>query len=175
MDHQKRPSLYLLERCKEVGDVLEFFSATKNAGLPAHEERLVVFLTQLGFWDWELENLLFACTSFAERARAWESTSGPAMAESLKLRGMPVQFAAVKNIKTKRVARMERTRQVVAPMAELNRVIGVWNELLTLCEERVLIPPDERQKLIALGANLLPDLSRYRKALIDISADDTGV
>jgi hypothetical protein len=172
MDQHKRPSVYLQERCAELGRVLDFFLVVHRGQMPGIDERLVVFLAQLGFWEWELDNLVFAFTTFAERARAWESDNGHALAEGLKARGLPVRFAAVKNVKGKRLARAERVRQVVAPVAELNRVIAMWNALLALCEERVLLPAEERAELAALGAGVLPDLSKYRRAPLPVPADE---
>ena len=172
MDHQKRPSVYLLERCTELGRVLDFFLEAHNSQLPALDERLVVFLAQMGFWEWEVDNLVYAFSTFSERSRAWVNESGPALAEGLKLRGLPVRFAVVKNLKVKRQARAERARQVVAPVMELNRVLDSWNRLLGACEERVLLPAPKREELVALGAGVLPDLSRFRKTPLPLPPDD---
>jgi hypothetical protein len=171
MNQHKRPSIYLQERCVELARVLDFFLETQGGRIPAIDERLVVFLTQLGFWEWELDNLIYAFTSFEERSRAWENDSGPSMAESLRMRGIPVRFSAVKNIRVKRRARAERVRQVVAPVEELNRVINMWNRLLDVCEERVLLPADERNRAADLGANVLPDLVRFRKVPLPAPVD----
>lgn len=170
MDQNKRPSLYLLERCQELAKVLDFFLEVRRMPLPL-DERLIVFLTQMGFWEWELDNLIYAFTSFAERSRAWENDSGPSMAESLRMRGLPVRFSAVRDIKVKRHARAERMRQVVAPVEELNRLIAVWNGLLDLCEERVLESAEDRKRDASLGANVLTDLSKFRKVPLPIPTD----
>jgi hypothetical protein len=163
-DQQKRPSVYLVERCQELGRVLDFFLAPHQGQTPALDERLVVFLAQIGFWEWELDNLSYAFTSFAERSTAWEHESGYGIANELKARGILVRLSAVKDFRDKRVARAERRRRVVAPTRELNRVIGIWNALLDACEERVLVPRADRERAVELGAQLLADLSRFRKA-----------
>lgn len=164
MDQHTRPSAYLVERCRELGRVLEFFLAPHHGQMPAADERLVVFLSQLDFWDWEIDNLIHAFATFSERARAWEETSGPALADRLHARGLPVRFAAVKNLRERRLSRADRARQVVAPADELARVVGVWNTLLETCERRVLVPEDERRRDAALGSHVLPDLGRFRKS-----------
>jgi hypothetical protein len=170
MDQRKRPSLYLLERCQELSRVLDFFHEVRRVPLGL-DERLVVFLTQMGFWEWELDNIIYAFNSFAERSRAWDNDSGSSMAESLKARGLPVRFSAVKNIKVNRHNRAERMRQVIAPIEELNRVIGVWNDLLDLCEERVMQSAEERKRDANLGANVLTDLAQFRKTPLPIPAE----
>ena len=83
VDQQKRPSVYFLERCQELGRVLDFFLAPQQGQSPGLNERLVVFLSQISFWEWELDNLIYAFTSFAERARAWEHEGGVGIANEL--------------------------------------------------------------------------------------------
>jgi hypothetical protein len=68
-NREKRPSVYLVERSQELGRVLYFFLAPHEGRTPGLDERLVVFLAQLGFWEWELDNLIYAFTTFAERMR----------------------------------------------------------------------------------------------------------
>ncbi|MBV8576982.1 MAG: hypothetical protein JOZ58_18335 [Acetobacteraceae bacterium] len=72
----------------------------------------------------------------------------------------------MKDLKIKRQARSGHKRGVMAPVASLNKVISQWNDLLRLCEERVLIPPEEREAALQSGAQLMPDLSKYRKAAL---------
>jgi len=166
MDQNRRPSVYLQERTENFGQVLDFFLAPHRGQSPGPKEILVVFLSQLGFWEWELDNLIYAFTSFDERVTAWEHENGFGLANALRTKGIWVQTAAVKNLKLKRQARSGRRRSVYAPTESLNKVIEQWNELLGLCEERVLIPMDEREEALKSGAWLLADLSRFRKALL---------
>jgi hypothetical protein len=168
MEREKRPSVYLEEKCHALSQVLDFFSAPPSALLQSLDEKLVVFLSQLEFWEWELDNLIYSFTTFVDRVKAWDQYSGRALVDSLKGRGIPVRVSAVKNLNEKRMARKERVRQVEAPAAQLNDVIEKWNNLLRACEQRVLVPEDERQRSIQLGAQFLPDLSRYRKAVLEI-------
>ena len=74
MDQNRRPSVYLQERAEDLWRVLDFFAAPHRGQAPARE-MLVVFLSQLSFWEWELDNLIYAFTTFEERhslgAREW--------------------------------------------------------------------------------------------------------
>lgn len=166
MDQNRRPSVYLQERAEDLWRVLDFFAAPHRGQAPSEREMLVVFLSQLSFWEWELDNLIYAFTTFEERATAWEHESGVGMANALRTKGIWVQMVAVKDLKLKRQARSSRQREVFAPVASLNKVISQWNDLLELCEQRVLIPQEEREAAIRSGAQLLPDLAKFRKTLL---------
>lgn len=164
MDQLRRPSIYLQERAEGLGRVLEFFLAPQRGQSPGPKEMLVVFLAQLGFWEWELDNLVYAFQTFAERAEAWEHENGFGIANALKTRGLWVQTAAVKDFKARRQARASRKHAVFAPIQSLNQVNAQWNELLELCEQRVLIAGEERALALVSGVQMLPDLAPFRKA-----------
>jgi hypothetical protein len=166
MDQNRRPSVYLQERADDLGRVLEFFLAPHRGQSPAIDEMLVVFLSQFGFWEWELDNLIYAFTTFAERAQAWTHENGYGLGNALRAHGIWVRQSAVKDLKEKRQARSGRRAAVYAPVPHLNAVIRKWNEMLDLCEQRLLVPPRDREEAVQLGAQLLPDLSRFRKALL---------
>ena len=76
MDQNRRPSVYLQERADDLWRAFEFFTAPHRGQSPGAKEMLVVFLSQLGFWEWELDNLIYAFTTFEERATAWEHENG---------------------------------------------------------------------------------------------------
>src|SRR5262245_36951799 len=143
--------------------VLEFFLAPHRGQSPGIDEMLVVFLTQIGFWDWEMDNLIDAFAGFDERSQAWDHENGYGMVNALRTQGIWVRLSAVKGMKQKRQARAGRKRGVYAPVDQLNRAIDQWNQLLDLCEQRVLVPAEDRREAVALGARLLADLSKYRK------------
>jgi hypothetical protein len=166
VDQNRRPSIYLQERAEDLGRVLDFFTAPHRGQAPGSKEMLVVFLSQLGFWEWELDNLIYAYTTFEERATAWEHESGFGIANVLRTKGIWVQTAAIKDLKLKRQVRSGRQREVFAPIAALNKVIVQWNDLLKICEQRVLIPAEERDVAMQSGAQLMADLSKFRKALL---------
>ena len=166
MDQNRRPSIYLQERAEDLARVLDFFTAPHRGQAPGAKEMLVVFLSQLGFWEWEIDNLIYAFTTFEERATAWAHQNGFGIANALRTKGIWVQTSAVKDLKLKREARSGRSGEVFAPVSCLNKVISQWNDLLGLCEKRVLIPPEEREAAIRSGAQLMPDLSKFRKALL---------
>src|ERR1700676_3777344 len=115
MDQNQRPSVYLQERAGNLAQVFDFFLAPHRGQSPAINEMLVVFLSQLGFWEWELDNLIYAFATFAERAKAWEHSKGYGVANALRTQGILVRLSAVKDLKSKRQARSGRRRGVLAP------------------------------------------------------------
>jgi hypothetical protein len=165
MDQNRRPSVHLQERAEDLGRVFDYFLAPHRGQSPGPKEMLVVFLSQLEFWEWELDNLIHAFATFKERATAWEHESGVGITNSLRTRGIWVQTNVVKDLKLKRQARSGRAARVFAPVDVLETVIKQWNELLSLCEDRILIPPEERQLALKSGVQLLPNLSKFRKSL----------
>jgi hypothetical protein len=165
MERKERPSVYLEEKCDTLRRALNFFGAAQAGFAQPRTERLMVFLTQIDFWEWEIDNLIYSFSTFAERAKAWEQQNGYGLANALRARGIPVRVGAVKDLKERRQARSDRVQRVVSPTKRLNEVITQWNQLLEISEGKVLVTPEERQRDIQLGAQFLPDLSRYRKAL----------
>jgi hypothetical protein len=166
VDLNRRPSVYLQERAEGLGRVLDFFSAPHRGQAPGAKETLVVFLSQIAFWEWEVDNLVYAFTTFDDRATAWEHENGFGLANALRTKGIWVRTAAVAGLKLKRQARSGRRGGVFATVASLNKVLTQWNELLSACEKRVLIPAEEREAALQSGAQLMPDLARYRKAIL---------
>lgn len=132
MDQNRRPSIYLQERAEGLARLLDYFTAPHRGQAPGSKEMLVVFLSQIGFWEWELDNMIYAFTTFEERATAWEHENGFGLANALRTKGIWIQTGAVKNLKLKRQARSGRRREVFAPVASMNQVIAQWNDLLSL-------------------------------------------
>ena len=65
----EKNSLYLLNKCENLQKSLSFFSGG-NYQTPAKIRR-TIFLLQIDFWDWELEELIFSFKNFSERSYAW--------------------------------------------------------------------------------------------------------
>lgn len=159
---RERPSAYLEEKCITLEKVLDFFLLTQGSYLTTVNERLLSFLTQLTFWEWEIDNLMFSFASFQERSKAWDFEKG--LVEGLQTKGILVQRHLFKDLKEKRRRKKGVTR-VVAPFAHLNKVIEKWNRLLKASEERILLPRSELERVSSFGAQTLLDLSRFRRTL----------
>jgi len=157
-----RPSRYLIERIEAMERVIDFF-ATVSAGV-ALKEKQAVFLAQIDFWDWEMDNIVYACEQFRVRAQAWNVSHGR-LNDLLEGRGFLT--------KPRLVVRYpwHEPKAVVAPFENLNRLVRAWNELLESaekhcvnekraanvkrCDGEVVMPVDFRKEEVAMP--FLPD------------------
>lgn len=160
MRKHERPSVYLEEKCANMQRTLGFFlDGSHNRCI---NEKLVTFLSQIDFWDWEIENMIFSFTNFEERSKAWESRQG--FAEALRNEhGILLRRGIEGDWLWKRGWRSKATTEVYAPFGHLNEVIKRWNKLLRTCEERVLVNEDKLENYTKLGAQVAPNLDKYRK------------
>lgn len=160
---RERPSVYLQEKCANLEKVIDFFLMPQGTFLTTIGERLLSFLSQIDFWEWEIDNLVFSFATFEERSRAWEFEKG--LIEGVQSQGMMVQKHLFNKLKEKRHRKKGQGRKVVPPYDRLTIVVDKWNQLLRLCEDRVLLPRAELDKLASLGAQILLDLTKFRKRL----------
>lgn len=183
-----RPSQYLVDKIVTLRKVLEFFGKESGDYMRTINERLVIFLAQMDFWDWEIENLIFSFDTFDERSRAWESSGH--VSSHLNKQGIVVRDKVLAelaehnwwreqrtvrprlvNHKTKAGRRrkgaevieygpVEKVR-TVAPVEELNRLIIQWNILVDTCEKRLL--SRQAENMARLGADVLKNLDKFKK------------
>ena len=65
----RQTSFYLVRRAEALLGALRFFDAPQHG-----PRRLLQFLAQSDFWEWELDNLIYSFTNLAERQETWRST-----------------------------------------------------------------------------------------------------
>jgi hypothetical protein len=165
MDLPTRPSNYLAAKADALSQVITFF---KKGDGTAH--LLAVFLAQIDFWHWEMENLIFSFDTFEQRARAW--------GKAHDLHEMVSARFAVKRQKLERAEQHRKWLQwigldlrsreghdlrsrVYAPYDKLNEVLDEWNDLLFLTEQR-LMPSEVRDYARKFNLQVETDLARYR-------------
>lgn len=163
--NSKRTSVYLESRCEIVEQLLAFFEA-KNVEPLLKVERAVVFLAQLQFWDWELENLILAINSYRERSTAWTDLNGYGMANALKTAGFWIRKKYLGGLKSRRVQRQVSGQQVSAPVKRLNLLLIRWNNYLDYLEQEVLIDEEERLDAASYHCNIHLNLNAWRKAML---------
>lgn len=143
----ERPSRFLTGRIEGFREVLSYFAA-----LPP---RQIAFMLQLEFWDWEMDEIIYAVRNFAERAAAW-CLSGRLADEILTSNGILLAMRF-----RKKYAAAVQTARVTAPVQDLNHLIVSWNELLTRCE--AMLDQQEIDQTLNAGGRVLPDLAKFRK------------
>lgn len=156
---KEKPSLYLLDKCENLEKVLNFFRGEKGSfNSPGIQKRLV-FLAQIDFWDWEMDELIYSVSSFDERSKVWLSSLD--LVQALGKEGMMIKNAVLEKITWITDRHWDEKKVTVAPVERLNQVIDKWNKLLNLCEESLF---DKQVKnAVELGANFKKDLSKFKK------------
>ena len=169
--------------------VVEFFAKETGDYMRSINERLVIFLAQIDFWDWEIENLIFSFDTFDERSKVWESSGHVSsylakqgiivkdkilcdLAEHNWWRDQRTVRPRLASYKTKAGKRRKGTEVIeyepvekvktIAPVQELNQLICQWNELVEMCEKRLLTKHAEN--MVRLGAtDILKNLDKFKK------------
>jgi len=146
---KQRPSQFLLSRIENLAAAFTFFSR--------QSDRKVAFLLQLDFWDWEMDEMIFAVSNFAEREKAWR-VSGRTADDMLRAEGI-----VLKNKVRNAYGPSTQANPVSAPNAELAKLIATWNDLLNACNE--LLDVKWTKQTSKAGGKAQLDLSKYRKPL----------
>ena len=139
-----KPSFYLKNKAETLHEALDYMTRTsidKNIN-----ERILVFLSQIDFWDWEMEELIFSFKSFNDRAKAWSATD-------LELLLLNQKFIINRKTKEKLVNIFDAKKwrsyyssgndKVFAPYDVLNKTIQKWNELLDKCDKKLMQNTEE--------------------------------
>ncbi len=164
-----RNSAYLEQKAQGLLQALKFFLASSYG--QGREERLLAFLDQIDFWDWEVEELLFSFKNFDERAAAFDTTTP---GERAATHGILVKDAKAKDLQFERryASSMERNYgmratgrvPVVAPEDALAGVLATWHEVLAAAEKSVMATPATVENAVRAGVTgFQKDLSRFRK------------
>ena len=150
---QVRPSKYLLDKVVNFSNTLQFFLSNENGTKHSLNEKRIVFLAQIDFWEWEMETLIYSFSNFRDRAKAWAGCP----VEMLRKNGILTKTKAIENLRWDR--RWHGT-ETVAPIAELNECIDKWNRLLETCEQTVMVNASEIE---TFNAGFIKNLDKYRK------------
>ena len=160
---KEKPSVYLAGKCECLAKVVEYFANNSGGFCRSLKDKRTTFLSQIDFWDWEMDELIYSVESFTERSKAWESSG--TMKECLAKLGIPVDPAIVYKIESDRGWNIYALgkNQVVAPVEALNNVIKKWNKLVKLCEDTLLMERKEVISLGEMGCQLIQNLDKYKK------------
>jgi len=157
-----KPSVYLQGKCECLEKVLDFFLSNNGGYCRTVKDKRTVFLSQIDFWDWEMDELCFSIDSFTERSKAWDSMQ--TVRECVAKLGLPVKAQILYEIESNRGWDGWRINsKVVAPVDILNKVIQKWNKLLKVCEETLLMDTKEYLALANMGCQFVKNLDKYRK------------
>jgi hypothetical protein len=145
----QRPSRFLKQRIECFAETLAFFSRQTQSK--------VAFLLQLDFWDWEMDEILYAVGNFAEREKAWR-VSGHTADEMLIADGIFLKNRALGSY-----GPATQSTRVIAPLDDLAKLVARWDDLISECER--MLDPNCTAQLLKVGGKVLQDLTKYRKTL----------
>ncbi len=158
----ERASVYLTEKAVALEKAIDFFVGETQTFTVTSNEKRLIFLAQLDYWDWEMDNLLYSYESFRERSKDWSNLEQ--VKTKLHSVGVLVKGNALEKMKwDRRYTKYERDNKakVVAPREILEKVVEKWNSLLELCERKLMVKIDKEQ----FGIVGETDLKRFRKKI----------
>lgn len=149
---KSKNSRYLLEKLEALDKVISFFNQKEGGFCLGVNDKFLIFITQIDFWDWEIENVIFSFDNFEQRSKSWESMT--AICESLGNKGLEAKNRTLQDAEQNILQRNRPYRAaldaegyynlekvdntLVVPWKELNDLISKWNKLLTKVENKVL-------------------------------------
>jgi len=154
-----KTSKYLEERIESFRKIIDFFKNGSN-------EQKIIFLAQIDFWDWEMENLIFSISNFRDRAKAWRGTDILKMLEDNRIKLKDSDFNRL---------RIDRRWQefygreygepasISAPIADMNDVVNEWNKFLEIVNKKII-----SEKEIKLYNLKVDDITKYKKNRLEI-------
>jgi len=159
-----RESQYLVDKCQALAQVICFFRGEQGNWRASGREKRYVFLSQVDFWEWEIDVLIYSCNSFLKRCQSWKSGTNTfkSMFDTL---GIPVKNSELRQATFFRACDED---EVVAPVDKVNEVIDAWNDLLALCERTLM--KSKRQIIVErgqYGVVMMEDLGKYRKERLE--------
>lgn len=159
-----RPSVYLESKAENLTQALKYF--THDTYGKQVRQKLIVFMVQIDFWDWEMEELIFSFNNFEERSKVWDCNDlTELMNKSNFVLSKKFQEQLNWDLIYKKHSEFYRygnnQDEVYAPYETLNETISTWNSLIDVCKNRIY-DDDGRFGIQA------PKIDDYKKKLIEI-------
>lgn len=161
-----RPSVYLQKKAEALYQALDYMSVGSYE--KTINEKILVFLSQIDFWDWEIEELIYTFKSFNERSKIWESTDLDTLLLKQKfvlnkktINELENSFFNKKWRNYYRAEYNDDNNEVFAPYKILNKIINKWNSLLEKCSKRLMSNID----VFGIQSE---DINKFKKEQINI-------
>jgi hypothetical protein len=150
-----RTSEYLASKIRNLLGSIKFFQRRKFS--------MLVFLRQIEFWNWELDELIFSVNNFKERRQVWMKEPADLISE-LEFEGycLSEKETLLRNLRSGQ----KLSKEYVVPVDELNEVIREWNTLLAQVENQLF----DRKRITNIRSSngvAIGSLDRYRKKSLE--------
>jgi len=169
-----RESKYLIRKIEAFDTAFKFFSKC-SSGMGV-EEKMMIFLCNMNFWDWEIENIIYSVVNFEDRSEAFENFSS--LIEGVMKSGFLLKQSKVEDVKLDRrwknhsSCRSKSTSQMVAPVDQLNQLIDDWNDFLSRIEKKLM--SKTAKSFENWGENMKADLSSFKKEKLEKKGVENG-
>ena len=153
----ERTSVFLETRVDQLRQAIEFF-ATKTGA--AGTRRVMTFLTQIEFWNWEFDCIMYAMESFGSRSLGWRTPASGVEPALIEL-GFRLKRRILEQAKEEVRSHGSAVATVSVPKRKYNAMVAEWNALLERGED--LFDTGRLEADSSFGATLQSDLARFRK------------
>ncbi len=159
-ENKNRASQYLIERCMSLTQVFDYFLTEPSRKYETSETRLVTFIAQIKYWDWEMDLLRHSFETFEERSKAWNDTDTAETA--IRMSGLPARPKIIRRIGWSRIS--ERVNgKIVAPMDIYRRTVETWNKVLDKCKDEILLDEEQQVKHLEQFGVKYNSIDSFRK------------
>lgn len=150
--YSKRNSVFLEDKTKALKQSLSFFAN-------ANKRAKTIFFSQVDYWEFEIDLLIYSFQTFTERQNCWRSSEQ--IKQNFLKNKIPVKNSFWQDIPN------QNTSNVVAPIELLNETIDLWNSLVSHCE-KYLMSEKEIQRAIECGASFISNLHHMKKSHLSL-------
>ena len=149
-----RSSSYLYQKIENLSGTIKFFEQNAHAR--------ILFLSQIDFWSWEVDELIFSVSNFEERKKDW-LTDPQVLLDKLVEEGYCIDLSDNVSSMLRYMKGSAEYRNYDTPWADLEVLIDKWNDLLRLVELALFNP--KKVKMIVESGGLAKSIESYRKSM----------
>lgn len=152
----EKTSIFLKERVAVLRQALSFFAGNKS-NIPSYT-RKCIFMSQIDFWDFEMDSLIYCFDSFEQRQRQWSHIGS--LHERMEKNNIIVNSKTIKKLYENTIYNPHKP--ITAPIEDLNSLIDFWNEIIINCEKLI-----DLNKIKSIdncnGSSYLKNLDKFKK------------
>jgi hypothetical protein len=150
-----RSSIFLCELCETFYTALSFF---KTSNKYSDAEKGLIFIAQIDFWDFQIENLIYAFDSFQERQEDWINFNS--IVDKIKKKDLIVRTEHLEKVKTARYWR-NQNKPLNEPKDLLLKTVNLYNDLID--KYSYLLIDNKQRKQYTLVGIKVKHINEFKK------------
>lgn len=152
-----RSSIFLCELCETFYTALNFFRTSNKF---SDAEKGLIFIAQIDFWDFQIENLIYAFDSFQERQEDWVNFDS--IVDKIKKKDLIVRTEHLQNVKNARYWK-NQNKALNEPKDLFLKTVTLYNDIIDKYSYLLINKKQEKQyKLVGIKVKRIED---YKKKL----------